>query len=245
MHHIRTAAELNRRVTDVFAGVASGNPPLVRLARLAPDDRPTHSVVPATRGNPRHPAGPVIAPIPLRLRSGQPDARGRRHHRWFRRRMPGQQDSRGPHRRPDLHQPPTRNRSRHHRPRHRDTVHTLEPRTHRLPRQTLRRATKWPVTQPLRRDHPPAPRKRPTGPGGNPNRPHPALADSSPLRRGHRIRLQVSSGAHPRFNRNPGTGAPLATAIEVRVAHQEILHDPEHPSVLNLQEIPHQGGESP
>lgn len=65
------------------------------------------------------------------------------------------------------------------------------------------------------------------------------------FRRGHRIRLQVSSGAHPRFNRNPGTGAPLATAIEVRVAHQEILHDPEHPSVLNLQEIPHQGGESP
>lgn len=64
------------------------------------------------------------------------------------------------------------------------------------------------------------------------------------FRRGHRIRLQVSSGAHPRFNRNPGTGVPLATAIEVRVAHQEILHDPEHPSVLNLHVIPHQGGES-
>ena len=29
---------------------------------------------------------------------------------------------------------------------------------------------------------------------------------------GHRIRLQVSSGAHPRFARNPGTGEPLGTA---------------------------------
>lgn len=62
------------------------------------------------------------------------------------------------------------------------------------------------------------------------------------FRRGHRIRLQVSSGAHPRFNRNPGTGQPLAAAIELRVAHQEILHDPEHPSALNLRVVLHEGG---
>ena len=62
------------------------------------------------------------------------------------------------------------------------------------------------------------------------------------FRRGHRIRLQVSSGAHPRFNRNPGTGEPLATAIELRIAHQEILHDPEHPSLLNLQIAPQHRG---
>ncbi|CAH0229592.1 Cocaine esterase [Arthrobacter sp. Bi26] len=62
------------------------------------------------------------------------------------------------------------------------------------------------------------------------------------FRSSHRIRLQVSSGAHPRFNRNPGTGEPLATAIELRVAHQEILHDPPHPSTLNLQVVPHPGG---
>lgn len=61
------------------------------------------------------------------------------------------------------------------------------------------------------------------------------------FRRGHRVRLQVSSGAHPRFNRNPGTGAPLASAVELRVAHQEILHDPRHPSVLELNVIPHKG----
>jgi putative CocE/NonD family hydrolase len=32
------------------------------------------------------------------------------------------------------------------------------------------------------------------------------------FRTGHRIRLQVSGGAHPRFARNTGTGEPLATA---------------------------------
>ena len=62
------------------------------------------------------------------------------------------------------------------------------------------------------------------------------------FRRGHRIRLQISSGAHPRFNRNPGTGEPLATAIELRVAQQEILHDPEHPWFLNLQVLYQHGG---
>ena len=31
------------------------------------------------------------------------------------------------------------------------------------------------------------------------------------FRAGHRIRLQVSGGAHPLFNRNAGTGEPLAT----------------------------------
>ncbi|MFJ9898446.1 CocE/NonD family hydrolase [Streptomyces sp. NPDC091280] len=52
--------------------------------------------------------------------------------------------------------------------------------------------------------------------------------------RGHRIRVQVSSGAFPRYARNPGTGEPLATAVELRVADQEVRHDPEHPSALIL-----------
>jgi putative CocE/NonD family hydrolase len=54
------------------------------------------------------------------------------------------------------------------------------------------------------------------------------------FRAGHRLRLQVSSGAHPRLVRNTGTGEPLATATELRPADQEIFHDPEHPSVLTL-----------
>ena len=51
---------------------------------------------------------------------------------------------------------------------------------------------------------------------------------------GHRIRLQVSSGAHPRFARNPGTGEPLATATTLRVAEQTVHHDPGRPSAVLL-----------
>ena len=53
---------------------------------------------------------------------------------------------------------------------------------------------------------------------------------------GHRIRLQVSSGAHPRYARNPGTGEDLATATALRAVDVTVLHDPRHPSVLVLPE---------
>jgi uncharacterized protein len=52
--------------------------------------------------------------------------------------------------------------------------------------------------------------------------------------RGHRIRLQVSSGAHPLFVRNLGTGEPLKTATTLRVADQEVLHDTDHLSSLRM-----------
>jgi hypothetical protein len=51
---------------------------------------------------------------------------------------------------------------------------------------------------------------------------------------GHRIRLQVSSGAYPLFARNLGCGEPLATATKLSVADQEIWHDADHPSTLTL-----------
>jgi putative CocE/NonD family hydrolase len=54
------------------------------------------------------------------------------------------------------------------------------------------------------------------------------------FQRGHRIRVQVSSGAFPRYARNPGTGEPHTTATTLRVADQEIHHDPEHPSAIIL-----------
>jgi putative CocE/NonD family hydrolase len=54
------------------------------------------------------------------------------------------------------------------------------------------------------------------------------------FRRGHRLRVQVSSGAHPRFARNPGSGEPLATATTLVPADQEIFHDPGRPSALVL-----------
>lgn len=51
---------------------------------------------------------------------------------------------------------------------------------------------------------------------------------------GHRVRLQVSSGAHPRYARNPGSGEPLASATTLVPASQEIFHDAEHPSAVVL-----------
>lgn len=54
------------------------------------------------------------------------------------------------------------------------------------------------------------------------------------FRRGHRIRVQVSSGAFPRYNRNPGTGEPRATATTLHAGNQEVFHDPEHPSGVLL-----------
>jgi len=54
------------------------------------------------------------------------------------------------------------------------------------------------------------------------------------FRRGHRLRVQVSSGAHPRFARNLGGGEPLATAVTMHIADQEVWHDPAHPSAIVL-----------
>ncbi len=54
------------------------------------------------------------------------------------------------------------------------------------------------------------------------------------FRRGHRIRVQVSSGAFPRFARNIGTGEPHATADTLRAAEQEVHHEPAHASAIIL-----------
>jgi putative CocE/NonD family hydrolase len=39
---------------------------------------------------------------------------------------------------------------------------------------------------------------------------------------GHRIRVQVSGGAHPRFARNTGTGAPLGAESDLRPVRQRV-----------------------
>jgi putative CocE/NonD family hydrolase len=52
--------------------------------------------------------------------------------------------------------------------------------------------------------------------------------------RGHRVRMQVSSGTHPRYARNTGSGEPLASATRLVVADQSIYHDPDHPSSVEL-----------
>lgn len=52
--------------------------------------------------------------------------------------------------------------------------------------------------------------------------------------RGHRLRVQVSSGAHPRYARNTGTDEPLREARTLLAADIEIFHDAAHPSALAL-----------
>ncbi len=42
---------------------------------------------------------------------------------------------------------------------------------------------------------------------------------------GHRIRVQISGGAHPRYARNPGTGEPLATATRTLASTIAVHHD--------------------
>jgi predicted acyl esterase len=44
----------------------------------------------------------------------------------------------------------------------------------------------------------------------------------------------VSSGAHPRFARNPGTGEDAVSATELRAVELEVLHDAQHASMLIL-----------
>ncbi len=57
---------------------------------------------------------------------------------------------------------------------------------------------------------------------------------------GHRIRLQVSSGAHPRYARNLGTGQDPASATpdRMRAVALELLRDSAHPSAVTLPAMP-------
>ena len=60
---------------------------------------------------------------------------------------------------------------------------------------------------------------------------------SNVFRKGHRIRLDISSSNWPRFDVNPNTGGPLGLEQRYEIAHQTIYHSAEHPShiVLPLQ----------
>lgn len=66
-----------------------------------------------------------------------------------------------------------------------------------------------------------------------------ALASTSNVfRRGHRIRLEISSSNFPRFDRNLNSGDDIATGTRMEVAHQTVLHSSEYPSHLVLPVIP-------
>jgi uncharacterized protein len=63
-------------------------------------------------------------------------------------------------------------------------------------------------------------------------------ATSNVFRKGHIMRLEVSSSNFPRFDRNLNTAADQATSREFVSATNTILHDAEHPSALLVPVIP-------
>jgi uncharacterized protein len=58
------------------------------------------------------------------------------------------------------------------------------------------------------------------------------------FKRGHRIRLDVSSSNFPRFDVNPNTGEPLNDNRGWRVAQNTVYMDPAHPSRILLPVAP-------
>ncbi len=66
------------------------------------------------------------------------------------------------------------------------------------------------------------------------------IATSQVFKAGHRLRVEIASSNFPCFDRNPGNGAPAATATErdFVVAEQVIRHDAEHLSYITLPVIP-------
>lgn len=65
-------------------------------------------------------------------------------------------------------------------------------------------------------------------------------ATSNLFKRGHSIRVEISSSNFPRFDRNPNTGGVIATTTreECIVAHQTVHHSAEYPSRITLPIIP-------
>jgi putative CocE/NonD family hydrolase len=63
-------------------------------------------------------------------------------------------------------------------------------------------------------------------------------ATSNVFKRGHRIRLDITSSNFPRWDRNPNTGHDFGVDDELAVAHQTILHDAAHPSHVVLPIVP-------
>jgi len=68
-----------------------------------------------------------------------------------------------------------------------------------------------------------------------------AFPTSNLFRRGHRIRLDVSSSNFPRFDTNPNTGEPEGGAHGSRVAHNRVHIGREYPSQVILPIIPPRG----
>ena len=58
------------------------------------------------------------------------------------------------------------------------------------------------------------------------------------FRKGHRIRVEISSSNFPRYDRNLNTGGRVGFESQGKVADQTIFHDGDHPSRITLPVIP-------
>jgi uncharacterized protein len=65
-----------------------------------------------------------------------------------------------------------------------------------------------------------------------------AFPTSNLFKRGHRIRLDISSSNFPHFDVNPNTGAPEGTGLELRTARNTVYMDVTRPSHVVLPIIP-------
>ena len=63
-------------------------------------------------------------------------------------------------------------------------------------------------------------------------------ATSLVFKKGHRIRVEISSSAFPKFARNLNTGEEPACDREMIIAEQTIYHNQEYPSHIILPVIP-------
>ena len=61
---------------------------------------------------------------------------------------------------------------------------------------------------------------------------------SNTFKKGHRIRVDISSSNFPRFDLNPNTGEPLQRHRRMNVAENTIYLDSLHPSQIVLPVIP-------
>ena len=63
-------------------------------------------------------------------------------------------------------------------------------------------------------------------------------ATSNLFRKGHQIRVEISSSNFPRFDRNTNTGAPIGTDSDFVSALQTVHHTAEYPSHVTLPIVP-------
>ena len=68
---------------------------------------------------------------------------------------------------------------------------------------------------------------------------------SNIFKKGHRIRVDISSSNFPRFDLNPNTGEPLNDNRRVDTAQNTVYHDAEHSSHIVLPIIPYSRSAAP